>query len=211
MKLHLGCGRQLWPGWVNVDRVALVDGVQVCDLDTPAGTPHETAVNTIAQQLGTVTGGEPVERVVAVDFIEHIHNPLALMEVLHQTAEPGTLCTFSLPYGSSNDAWEDPTHVRPYYAQSWGYFGQPNYWRSDYGYRGDWRVEELAIVFHERARSLVDSHGAEHVIWHIPNSVTKQIVRLTAVKPVRAPDRALQEHVTIRTVFEEDTARGDSG
>ena len=29
---------------------------------------------------------------------------------------------------------------------SFAYFAQPTYWRADYGYRGDWAVEDIVLV-----------------------------------------------------------------
>ena len=48
--------------------------------------------------------------------------------------------------GANDDAFEDPTHVRQYFPNSFGYFSQPFYWRADYGYRGDWKPEEITLV-----------------------------------------------------------------
>ena len=68
------------------------------------------------------------------------------MQELHRIARPGAKAAFHLPYGSSDDASEDPTHVRLYFLNSFGYFSQPFYWRADYGYRGDWEVEDVVLT-----------------------------------------------------------------
>lgn len=66
-----------------------------------------------------------------------------MMQELHRIAKPGAKANFRLPNGASDDAFEDPTHVKQYFLQSFGYFSQPYYWRSDYGYRGDWKADKI--------------------------------------------------------------------
>ncbi len=67
------------------------------------------------------------------------------MQELHRIATPNAAVTFNVPYGSSDDAFEDPTHVRPMFMNSFLYFSQPAYWRADYGYRGDWQTEKITL------------------------------------------------------------------
>lgn len=92
---------------------------------------------------------------------------------------------FRCPYGSSNDAFEDPTHVRQYFPCSFAYFGQPAYQNADYGYRGDWEIVQLVLAV-GRARYEGKSHAD---IWHdvmsLSNVVRELQVELRAVKPIR--------------------------
>ena len=65
------------------------------------------------------------------------------MQELWRIAKPNAKMVIRVPHGASDDAWEDPTHVRAYFSNSFGYYSQPYYWRADYGYRGDWLHEKL--------------------------------------------------------------------
>ena len=116
MNLNLGCGRNPIDGYVNLDRQALPGVDVVHDLERfPLPFDDDT-----------------FDEILGVDLIEHITDALGLMAELWRIAKPGCVCTFALPYGSSDDAWEDPTHVRPYFLNSWMYFAQPTYYRAQY-------------------------------------------------------------------------------
>ncbi len=183
MKLHLGCGRTIIPGWVNLDLIP-GEGVDcVADLDDVASTPLPFDDDTF-------------DEIVGLHLIEHLRNPLAFMAEMHRVAQPGGTITFTTPYGSSDDAWEDPTHVRPYFMNSWGYFGQPFYWRADYGYRGDWDLTELQLSLHPETvkdddGDLLDPDEVMVVIGRDRNVVSEMTAILRAVKPAREPLREL--------------------
>lgn len=179
MKLNLGCGRNPLDGFVNLDVVDIGCAQVVFDLDQCATTPLPF-------------DDDIVDEIVGVDLIEHIRNPLPLMAELWRVAKPDTRCRFELPYGSSDDAWEDPTHVRPYFLGSWGYFGQPYYWRADYGYRGDWLVEQIELL----VRPGVEAQD----VMVLRNCVLRQNVTLRAVKPARAPRQELMEQPSVKLV-----------
>lgn len=171
MKLNLGCGRSPLDGYVNLDRADLPGVDVVHDLER---LPLPFLPDTFTE-------------IVGIDLIEHITDPLGLMGELWRIAQPRAVCTFALPYGSSDDAWEDPTHVRPYFLNSWMYFSQPAFWRADYGYRADWQPETLQLDV--TCDGTVEEIHAKVMMFR--NVVTRQIVQLRAVKPARAPEQAL--------------------
>lgn len=181
VRLNLGCGRDVRPGWVNVDTVPL-PGVDVAtDFDREPRLPF---------------GDSAVGYSEGVHVIEHLANPLPFMTELHRVTRSGGQVVFRCPYGATDDADEDPTHVRRMFAGSWGYFSQPYYWRADYGYRGDWQLTDLTLsVFPEFA----DCPDSE--LWSMirfqRNIVTEQTAVLRCVKPVREPLRELQETFTM--------------
>jgi hypothetical protein len=119
------------------------------------------------------------------------------MQELHRIARPGCKATFITPYGSSDDAFEDPTHVRQYFLQSYGYFSQPYYWRADYGYRGDWETERLTLrVPADRYRGR-DRQAILSDVMSLRNVVQEMVAELVAVKPRREPLRELQRPLPI--------------
>ena len=172
MKLNLGAGRSPAEGFVNVDRADLPGIDVVHDLES-FPLPFDE---------------DSVDEIVGIDLIEHIGDALGLMSELWRIAKADAVCTFALPYGSSDDAWSDPTHVRPYFVESWGYFSQPVYWRADYGYRGDWQPETVTLDV------TCEGDTTDDVMLQVRalrNVVSRQMVTLRAVKPARRCDRDL--------------------
>jgi len=172
VKLNLGCGRNPKVGYVNLDRQAL-PGVQVV---------HDL------EQFPLPFDDSLFDEIIGIDLIEHINDALGLMQDLWRIATPDATCTFALPYGSSDDAWEDPTHVRPYFINSWSYFSQPFYYRADYGFRGDWQPETVQLDVTCEGTT-VDEIFAE--VMALRNVVQRQTVTLRAMKPAREPLQSL--------------------
>lgn len=178
-RLHLGCGRNILQGWINLDCIKH-DGVDViADLDNCAVTPLPFEDDSIDEFIGN-------------DLLEHIKNNFALMQELHRIAKPGAKCVFSVPYGSSDDAYEDPTHVRIFFLGSFGCFSQPYYWRSDYGYRGDWLTRDITLYVKEEKAIGKTAEQILHEIDTYRNIVIKMIAQMFAVKPIRKTLRELQ-------------------
>lgn len=192
LRLNLGCGRSPLPGWFNVDQVALPGVDLVQDL-------NNMDRNSMWGMMGwdAKLAENSVEQFLLSHTIEHITNTLPLMQELHRIAKPDALCTIRVPYGSSDDADEDPTHVRRYFLQSWGYFSQPYYWRADYGYRGDWLTETIELVVPASRFNGLTVDAAMNVVRAERNVVREMIATLRAIKPVREPKRELQVPATI--------------
>ncbi len=159
------------PGFVNLDMQDLPGVDIVHDLDSPDPIP-----------------GGPYTEIIGVDLIEHVRDPLHVMAKLWAVAEDEATCVFHLPYGSTDDAWEDPTHRRPYFLNSWSYFSQPFYYRADYGYRADWQPVEIVLDLWDCPD---DPAEAFQQVNLLRNQVARQAVALRAIKPARPCDRAL--------------------
>jgi SAM-dependent methyltransferase len=177
VRLNLGCGRDVRPGWVNVDATP-GDGVDVVfDLDSGVPLPFDDC---------------SVSEVYGSHVLEHLHRPLPLMQELWRVARPGATARFRVPYGSSDAADEDPTHVRRLFLHSWSYFSQPFYWRASYGYRADWRTVRVVL----QVESMF-AHGSDDEVMAAVrvyrNVVREMVATLTAVKPARPADAALQQ------------------
>ncbi len=105
-KLNVGCGRDTKEGWVNLD-ITPGPGVDVvCDVDND---PMPFRDNQFSTSLVS-------------HLLEHLHNPLFFMGELWRVSKPEAECVIRVPHGGSDNAWEDQTHVRPYYAGSFGAF-----------------------------------------------------------------------------------------
>ncbi|ESS66648.1 glycosyl transferase family 2 [Methyloglobulus morosus KoM1] len=187
-RINLGCGRNNLPGWINLDSMALPGVDVVADLEACATQPLPFEDNSIGEFLLS-------------HVLEHIHNTLPLMQELWRIAKPNALMTIRIPHGGSDDAWEDPTHVRAYYANSFGYFSQPFYWRADYGYRGDWRVDKLTYVVNREGNAHLSAPEIIAKAQAQRNVVQEMIVELSPVKPIREPKRELQDGFQIAIQF----------
>ena len=178
-KLHLGCGRTILPGWLNLDMMPGPGVDLVADLDRCADVPLPLPDNACVE-------------ILASHLFEHLRNPLPFMQELHRVAAPGAKAVFRVPYGSSDDAMEDPTHVRLCFLNTFGYFSQPFYWRADYGYRGDWDVKRVQLLVSRKRYAGEPRHDVLDDVMHLRNIVREMVVELVAVKPIRAADRKLQ-------------------
>ena len=135
---------------------------------------------------------DSVDEFLLSHVIEHIRNPLPLMQELWRIAKPGAVMAIRVPHGGSDDAWEDPTHVRAYFTNSFGYYSQPYYWRADYGYRGDWRNDKLTFIVHKHDNAHLNANEVLHKINNQRNVVIEMVAELTCIKPARKPKRELQ-------------------
>lgn len=183
LRLNLGCGRGVIAGWVNIDARPGAGVDLVADLDRVRDRPLPFPDGTVSEFLLS-------------HLIEHLADPLALMEELHRVALPGAVAEISVPYGASDDAWTDPTHRRPYFIGSFGYFSQPLYWRADYGYQGDWKPERVHLLIDPAFRDETPPAIMRRV-HRERNIVREMIARLVAVKPARPQDR---RHATVPAI-----------
>jgi ubiquinone/menaquinone biosynthesis C-methylase UbiE len=166
-------------GWVNVDSVETPGVDLVADLDDPNGVTLPWA-------------DDSVDEFALIHCLEHINRPLPLMAELWRVAQPDAPITIACPYGSSDDADEDPTHVRRIFLNSFAYFGQPFYYRADYGYRGDWQPTVITLRIHPVLNDLSRDEVMAAARFQ-RNVVREMVARLTAVKPARPPHRDLQQ------------------
>ena len=174
MKLSVGGGRSKKEGYLNLD---LCEGADIqFDLDTCAANKIPLEDNS-------------VEHFECLHVLEHINNILPLMEELHRIAKPYAIMDIAVPYGWTNAAFEDPTHVRSFLPYSCVLFGQPAYRRSDYGYRGDWRVLETGILVDKKVAQQLTDVGLDldFAVKHMVNIAVEMRCSMEAVKPIRDP------------------------
>ncbi len=171
-KLNVGCGRNVFEGaeWTNVD-IAPHDGAIVADLEKRWPFPDDS-----------------FDELYCSHVLEHVKNPLFFMEEAWRVAKPGAAMRVLVPYGTSDAAWEDPTHVRPYFIGSFFFFSQLAYNSADYGYRGDWEAEVITVDLPDRLFPNKDPVEVQKIIRHQRNVVEEMIADLTAIKPIRRPD-----------------------
>lgn len=177
-RLNIGCGRSPMAGWINVDSASLPGVDIVCDLETVRGSPIPLP-------------DDSVDEFLLSHVIEHIRDSLGLMQELWRLARPGAISAIRCPYGGSDAAWEDQTHVRAYFVGSFGFFSQPHYWRGDYGYRGDWQPEVIRLLVEGRRLEGLDPAQCYEKVQGGRNLVREMICEMRAVKPARECRREL--------------------
>jgi SAM-dependent methyltransferase len=172
-KLHIGCGRTRIPDAVNVDISSEVSPDVVWDVESRDARPLPD---------------NSFDSILMSHVLEHLRFPLVAMENLWHLAKPGGKILIKVPYGSSDNAFEDPTHVRQYFLHSWDYFSQASYGGADYGYRGDWKIHEriLKIKPHWNPEQFENDLDAMlEIINTHRNTVEEMSCVLEAVKPIR--------------------------
>ena len=178
-RLNVGCGRNIKEGWINLDSAPLPGVDLISDLDNVRQTPIDLP-------------NDSVEEFLLSHVIEHVRDSLGLMQELWRVARPGAIAVIRVPHGGNDDAWEDPTHVRPYFVNSFGYFSQPAYWRADYRYRADWQPDKIQLLVDRKRCAGLSAQEAFTKIQNERNVVKEMICDLRAIKPMREPKRELQ-------------------
>ena len=187
MRLNLGCGRDIRAGWVNVDQYPAPGVDLVADLDQP-------------DKLWLRYPDDSFDEIHASHIVEHLHHPLTLFAEAWRLAKPDAVMVVRCPYGSSDEADEDPTHVRRLFLGSWGYFSQPYYWRASYGYTGDWQPETITLKVADPMLKEMSDDELSAALRYSRNVVAEMVVVLRAVKPARPPEQDLQVAPQVRFV-----------
>lgn len=188
-RLLLGCGPNSRDGWINLD-IARLDGV-----DVVADLNH-------CGEVKLPFSDSSITEIYAHHLLEHIDNILPLLQELHRIAKPGALAVLSVPYGSSDAAYENPGHVRQFFLKSFEYFSQLAYWRADHHYQGDWQAVKITLVVDEARCKEKSVAEIMQEIHHQRNIVHEMIVEMKAVKPIReyGKERSVQPQVDIRLI-----------
>jgi hypothetical protein len=81
--------------------------------------------------------------------LEHLTEQLRVIEELHRVAKPGALVTLHVPYFRAHWAYNDPTHVRFFSAETFYHFDPAHPYHELYPYsKARFTVETIA--FNER-------------------------------------------------------------
>lgn len=97
MKLDIACGQSKREGFTGVD-IAKCDGVDVVHDLTVYPWPFED---------------NSVDEAFCSHYIEHVHDLFKFFDELYRILKPGAQVQIIAPYGKSDRAWQDPTHIRP--------------------------------------------------------------------------------------------------
>ena len=117
-RLHLGCGRKILPGYVNVDLVE-AEGVDLAwDLSESIPFPDDSFARALSE-----------------DFVEHVpaDRTIQLMNEVYRVLRPGGVFQVHVPESPGITASQDPTHRSAWNERTFSYFEDGNWRRDEYG------------------------------------------------------------------------------
>ncbi len=124
LRINLGSGRDFRPDWLNIDHSAFWKPDLILDLNQPFAGLGPLA----SERFGPVilTRGA-FQEILAQDLLEHLPNLVGAMTSCLNLLAVGGILRLKVPYDLSYGAWQDPTHVRAFNEQSFGYYTE-NFW-----------------------------------------------------------------------------------
>ena len=130
--LDLGCGNKKRKGTIGVDSNSRVKPDIAHDLNTFPYPFKESSI----------------DKIYIDNTLEHLENPLKVMEELFRILKPGGQLKVIVPYFRSSYAFIDPTHKHFFTVESFAYYDPTHsiYKRYDYTLVA-FKVEK--IIFHE--------------------------------------------------------------
>jgi len=189
-KLNVGCGGTPLDGWVSLDKHDYPHVDILYDLESGHQMQWRAKVTPYVPEgkWGYTVPDDTFDEIAMIHVVEHVQNILPCMQELWRVAKPGCRLSITCPYGSSDNADEDPTHVRRIYSNSFVYFSQCWYGKNSYGYTGDWELE--TAIFSIYRGMFTDKPGPEQRdlrIRTLRNVVDEFAAGLVAIKPARKP------------------------
>ena len=130
--LDLGCGKKKRPGTIGVDFSDRHDADVIHDLNVYP-YPFEA---------------ESVDEIYLDNVLEHLDEPMRVMEELHRICKNGASIKIIVPYFRSYWAYIDPTHQTFFTVDSFGYYDPDHIICKRYDYVST-RFKVDRIVFNE--------------------------------------------------------------
>jgi len=109
LKVNIGAGTDIIPGWVNHD-VAALPGIDCV---------HDLNVRPWPWEDGSVS------EIKIFDVLEHVEELIPSIEEIWRILKPGGLCRISVPYWNCWCVSADPTHRRAFHETTFHFF-DPN-------------------------------------------------------------------------------------
>ena len=76
-------------------------------------------------ERGLPVADRSVDHIFAVQFLEHVHQLLPVLNELHRVLRPEGVLHVMVPHKASVNAWADPTHVRWFHPQTFKFLCRP--------------------------------------------------------------------------------------
>jgi SAM-dependent methyltransferase len=163
-RIDIGCGDSKQPGCIGLDIVPLPGVDIVWNLDQ---FPYPFKPDTFSE-------------IYMNDVIEHLIDPLKVMEEIHRIAQPDARVHLRVVYWNHRYAYADPTHKHRFTEMSFDFWGKH---RRSYYTSARFRVERLDFIFDRRARRWLRSPKLMLFLGHYLCNVIQGIkFELRAVK-----------------------------
>jgi len=144
-----------------VNKMMTVDKYQPCDIQLDADTLSPFGWHLIDT--------DSVGYIRAYDFIEHIKEPVQLMNEIYRILAPGGWVRIAVPSTDGRGAFQDPTHVSFWNLNSFWYYTNPQYAKYiQPGFNGKFQVARLQNVYPSD--------------WHKENNIPYVMADLIALK-----------------------------
>lgn len=126
IKLHIGCGPNILPGWVNLD-CAKLPGVDIV---------HDL------NQLPLPFADGSVAEILAQDVFEHV-NYIPLLKESLRLLVPGGELRIQVPHFTAVNNFDDPTHINMFSSKTFNYFSGNTYEGRYRGYYFDFQFSKV--------------------------------------------------------------------
>lgn len=133
MKINLGCGTDIRPGYINAD-VARLPGVDV--------------VLDLSKSFLPFADGS-MDEVFCKDVIEHVAPLVPLLREIHRVLKIEGRAEFQVPHFTCDAMFEDPTHLNFFACSTFRFFTKdsPRPYYFDFAFS---RLERVALTFSRR-------------------------------------------------------------
>jgi hypothetical protein len=132
VRLNLGCGNDIMPGYVNHDLVR-----------------HRPEVDLVhdLRDFPWPWDDNAAEEIRLLDVIEHLPEVVPVVDECWRMLQPSGILHLRVPHYQHPNAWIDPTHRRPFHEESFDYFDPDTFWGSKYGFytAQKWKIAEKEI------------------------------------------------------------------
>ena len=170
VKIDLGCGKSKRQGFVGVDMLAL-EGVDIVhDLNI---FPYPFKDNS-------------VDEIYIDNVLEHLKNPLQVVEEVYRICKPNSIVTIEVPYFRSRYAFIDPTHINFFGVNWFNYFDPSHPFCQKYQYtNAHFRI--IDIVF-DKSWIESESTGTLHklLIKYANKNLQRYEARLSHLFPLNS-------------------------
>jgi SAM-dependent methyltransferase len=109
--LDVGCGSAKWPGAVGLDIAQDTDADVVHDLNAFPYPFEDSSFDQVLMQ----------------DVLEHVQEPIRVMDELHRICRPGARIQLRTPHFSSMLAYSDPTHTHYFSGEAIRTLAEPRF------------------------------------------------------------------------------------